>query len=273
MSMSEQAALLAAIVAYSDEDTPRLIYADWLDENGDPIRAEFIRLQVELERRSIPKVWTDDLRVKFRRFRELIVNYADEWAYDLGIPRTRATFRRGFIEEVVCTHDELPHPNNPALLREPVSALCVSRDLRLPTQPIPGLHILERLAAWPVPGRFRRLYLYDLFISRDALLTLLSSPAMANVRELDLSGNRLEADAIEAFIECPELPELHSVTVGRLELTPGQGQALARARNLPKLTQLRLSISTIPREAEDATPDPMAPVIAELRNRYSGVWY
>ncbi len=30
-------------------DTPRLIYADYLDENGDPERAEFIRLSNELE--------------------------------------------------------------------------------------------------------------------------------------------------------------------------------------------------------------------------------
>jgi uncharacterized protein (TIGR02996 family) len=84
--MSEQAALLAAIVAYPDEDTPRLIYADWLDENGEPARAEFIRLQVDLERSVIPKVWTNDVRMKFRRLRELIVTYADDWADDLGIP-------------------------------------------------------------------------------------------------------------------------------------------------------------------------------------------
>jgi uncharacterized protein (TIGR02996 family) len=37
-----------AILAHPDEDTPRLAYADWLDENGQPDRAEFIRVQVEL---------------------------------------------------------------------------------------------------------------------------------------------------------------------------------------------------------------------------------
>jgi uncharacterized protein (TIGR02996 family) len=39
-------ALLRAIAAQPDEDTPRLMYADWLDENGQPERAEFIRVQV-----------------------------------------------------------------------------------------------------------------------------------------------------------------------------------------------------------------------------------
>lgn len=43
-------ALLAAIIAHPAEDTPRLVYADWLDENGQHERAEFIRVQVELSR-------------------------------------------------------------------------------------------------------------------------------------------------------------------------------------------------------------------------------
>jgi uncharacterized protein (TIGR02996 family) len=42
------AAFLADIVAHPEEDAPRLIYADWLDEHGESDRAEFIRLQIEL---------------------------------------------------------------------------------------------------------------------------------------------------------------------------------------------------------------------------------
>src|SRR5438874_5119877 len=48
--MTDRDALLTAIIAEPDEDTPRLAYADWLDENGDPDRAEFIRAQIEAER-------------------------------------------------------------------------------------------------------------------------------------------------------------------------------------------------------------------------------
>ena len=32
------------ILANQDDDTPRLIFADWLEERGDP-RGEFIRVQ------------------------------------------------------------------------------------------------------------------------------------------------------------------------------------------------------------------------------------
>jgi uncharacterized protein (TIGR02996 family) len=45
-----QAAFLAAICAEPDDDAPRLIYADWLEEHGDLDRAEFIRAQCELAR-------------------------------------------------------------------------------------------------------------------------------------------------------------------------------------------------------------------------------
>src|SRR5688572_29596314 len=48
--MSDRAALYAAIVANPDEDTPRLAFADWLDEQGnkaDADRARLIRDQIE----------------------------------------------------------------------------------------------------------------------------------------------------------------------------------------------------------------------------------
>jgi uncharacterized protein (TIGR02996 family) len=41
---------LQAIFAAPDEDTDRLVYADWLEETGEPVwvdRAEFIRVQIE----------------------------------------------------------------------------------------------------------------------------------------------------------------------------------------------------------------------------------
>jgi uncharacterized protein (TIGR02996 family) len=41
---------IADICRHPEDDYPRLVCADWLDENGDPDRAEFIRLQIELAR-------------------------------------------------------------------------------------------------------------------------------------------------------------------------------------------------------------------------------
>jgi uncharacterized protein (TIGR02996 family) len=47
--MNEHAAFLDAIVRDPASQQPRLIYADWLDEQGDP-RGELIRVQCALER-------------------------------------------------------------------------------------------------------------------------------------------------------------------------------------------------------------------------------
>jgi uncharacterized protein (TIGR02996 family) len=47
--MSDRLAFLRAIRANPDDDTARLAFADWLDENDEPERAEFIRVQIELE--------------------------------------------------------------------------------------------------------------------------------------------------------------------------------------------------------------------------------
>lgn len=48
--MADHAGFLTDIIAHPDDDTPRLIYADWLDEQDKTARAEFIRVQCELAR-------------------------------------------------------------------------------------------------------------------------------------------------------------------------------------------------------------------------------
>ena len=46
--MSDEHGLLAACRADPDDDTPRIVYADWLNENNREIQAEFIRKQIRL---------------------------------------------------------------------------------------------------------------------------------------------------------------------------------------------------------------------------------
>ena len=48
--MSTEAALLRTIRESPDDDTARLVYADFVEEEGDPARGEFIRVQVGLAR-------------------------------------------------------------------------------------------------------------------------------------------------------------------------------------------------------------------------------
>lgn len=45
--MTDRETLMASIIANPADDAPRLVFADWLEEHGQPERAEFIRLQIE----------------------------------------------------------------------------------------------------------------------------------------------------------------------------------------------------------------------------------
>jgi uncharacterized protein (TIGR02996 family) len=87
--MTDAPALLAAIRAAPDDDAPRLVYADWLDEHGQPERAAFIRIQCELARTGDPA-----LR---RREAELLAEHHDAFAGHLAAPHLRFRFERGFV--------------------------------------------------------------------------------------------------------------------------------------------------------------------------------
>jgi len=60
--IGDREALIAAIAANPDEDTPRLVLADWLQENGEEDRAEFIRYQCEAWRLEESDPRTIELR-------------------------------------------------------------------------------------------------------------------------------------------------------------------------------------------------------------------
>lgn len=51
--MTDHDALLRAICEHPDDDTPRLVFADFLEENGDADRAAFVRAQIELARTPV----------------------------------------------------------------------------------------------------------------------------------------------------------------------------------------------------------------------------
>jgi uncharacterized protein (TIGR02996 family) len=95
--MTDEDALLAAILAHPDEDTPRLIYADWLDEHGHPERAEFIRLQCAPDADAAAKMRARELE-KSKRAEWLggLTLFPDPWAQG----RRDWVFCRGFPEHL-----------------------------------------------------------------------------------------------------------------------------------------------------------------------------
>lgn len=90
-------ALLAAICAAPDDDAPRLAYADWLTEHGDP-RGEFIVLQIARARGKVSadaKKQEDELlRVHRRRFFGNL---------DKHLKLSSVRFERGFVAKGALT--------------------------------------------------------------------------------------------------------------------------------------------------------------------------
>src|SRR4051812_33743754 len=102
----DAAAFVRAVCDAPDDDLPRLIFADWLDERGDP-RGEFIRLQV-----GRPRLPADDPRRRDWKAREdeLLRAHEEEWLGPLADVVSSYTFRRGFIDSVmVMTEAFLDH--------------------------------------------------------------------------------------------------------------------------------------------------------------------
>jgi uncharacterized protein (TIGR02996 family) len=64
-------ALLAAALAAPADDAPRLVYADWLEEQGDGDRAEFIRLQIRIAGMGLSNGGIRKAGPLFRRDRQL----------------------------------------------------------------------------------------------------------------------------------------------------------------------------------------------------------
>src|SRR5262249_30462797 len=99
VSMSLKAVFLEDILAAPDDDVPRLICADWLEDNGDPARAEFIRLQIDLSRMNANEPRHASVK---ERERELLNEHEGRWAQEVlrrGVMFVR--FARGFIEGAI----------------------------------------------------------------------------------------------------------------------------------------------------------------------------
>lgn len=130
--MTDRDALLAAVLAAPDDDLPRLVYADWLEETGQPAnaaRAAFVRLQVEAERHPAGSTERADL---LRRADEVFALYGAGWQAEL--PEwvtwrdTEVGYRRGFVEVVAATPRRLFRDGHELFAAAPIT------DVRLRAQ-------------------------------------------------------------------------------------------------------------------------------------------
>ncbi|MBA4186484.1 MAG: hypothetical protein C0467_00555 [Planctomycetaceae bacterium] len=220
--------LLAAVCADPDDNTARLAYADFLEGHGEPERAEFIRLQIELA--QLP-AW--DRKAKLLRFRErlLLVRHGEDWRKELpelgGVEWGK--FERGFVAEVIL---------------ESLKVATKRFDVILAASPVTGIQVnsLDGITAKPPePHRWLR----SLRLGGPAcavpgfIAQIVNSHWVATLTRFEVSGTVLATDlaVIAGANRLSQLQELH--------LTQGSSSdagiaAVAKSENLANLRVLKL---------------------------------
>jgi uncharacterized protein (TIGR02996 family) len=227
-----QSAFLRSILEQPEDDSPRLIYADWLDEEGDADRAEFIRAQIRLHTLSVD----DPAHAKLvERVQSLQQEHGMEWIRQLpAIPGIHwEIFDRGFISTARFDTPGLYFSH----ARQVFEAAPIS-ELRLHTF---YWDSAERLAQSSYLKQIRILDLEDgNRIGIKGVEALADSPHLNRLRELKLQGNALGSSAVRALANCPALSELRLLDLGRNDLYDEGAKALAQSHYLSNLNQLSL---------------------------------
>jgi uncharacterized protein (TIGR02996 family) len=240
--MSDQAALYAAILANPDEDTPRLLYADWLEENGQPKAAKYIRAACELSRldeddpslaafpTETPSFW-QDVEPEVAKYRALaaVALPRDHAKAELArLPKRKGfavggygapgdPFRRGFVERACFkTAADFVRQADAVFRAAPIRELVINNSMA---------GDLDQVAA---------------------------SRWFPQIRSLTLGGrdiSQLWAMRLREFCDSGNVGTLRSLTLGNAE--PGCLSVLANDKAWGGLRQL----SVARRELDDDAPD------------------
>lgn len=161
MTNPEYQSLLRAVLADPQDDTPRLVLADWLEENGHGPRAEFIRVQCQMAKRRAgpagpvpedsPWLAGDSAYQRLRRRkRELLEEWSSKWVYQLLGTRLVTdvdgatvyvemngpvalncyqTFRRGFVAAVTLSAEDWLRHADALTEQQPIEEVTLTTTL------------------------------------------------------------------------------------------------------------------------------------------------
>jgi uncharacterized protein (TIGR02996 family) len=286
--MSDHDALLGAICETPADDLPRLVYADWLEENGQPERAAFIRTEIDIYRRP---EW-DAERVRYEYAARLDRDWLGKRSWlngcgpgpGSGIRWIGVPFvRRGFPWGVRVTNQApLSDVWGKFADRWPVELVGLyassTEVLKLRRSPI-----LRRLTALafqggtffprvmtafandPAVGHLEELSFRNGSLSPSGLTALLESPLFVNLTALRVNdhGPRVALALLEGIEQSQPGPQLRTLELRSPQLGEDGFRLLAATRALSGVTLLNLQGNYINAARAEALAE--SPLFANVR--------
>jgi uncharacterized protein (TIGR02996 family) len=250
----ELLALLDVIKDNPDDDTPRLVLADWLDEQDDELdaeRAQFIRAHIREERERTSAGHDPAARSELLERWLGPVKALGLGGFERGLPKL-------FIEG-----PRFLQPEVPALLTtEPfafvqcvqftqlggarIAAVAAAKALRH----FPGLYLhptsafgpplAAKLLGSPNLSGLRVLVCCNINPGGLGLKALAANPALARLRKLSLFGNELEDRAIVLLANALHLTNLQTLDLNINRIGDRGAEALASSPHFANLRELDL---------------------------------
>jgi uncharacterized protein (TIGR02996 family) len=251
--MSDGKALLRAILDNPDDDAPRLIYADWLEEYSDPDRATFIRAQIELARLPPDHADRDRLvqieRSLWKSKRAAWTAWVPDWA--------RADrFRRGFLEEVRCDAADFIDSADQIRQQTPLQGVRLDRiDLLsvaiFRSRVLEGLRVVRLrgsvpagdwwlFAECPYMGWLTHLEVGASSAADGLVEALVGLDAFPALRGLSLNHYPLGDDVTIRLVNHAWSRRLKELNLGKNYITAGGARAIAESPYLEGLEHLNL---------------------------------
>lgn len=205
--MNHEQAFLQDILAHPDDDAPRLIFADWLEEQGDAnsvARAEFVRVQCALAAGKLPEQQQAELE---RREQQLLDEWDKEWVRPIRRLVYEWHFHRGFIDDVAMAPRKFFTYASRLFRRAPIQHLTLP-----PNSP-------------PLTGN---------------MVVLANNEHLRGLRSLNLSYHALRSQDVRAFVVSEHLTGLASLNLSHNRIGDAGIRALAGAPLLGQVGYLSL---------------------------------
>jgi uncharacterized protein (TIGR02996 family) len=262
--MNQEEAFLQAVLETPDDDTPRLVYADWLDDHGDA-RGTFIRLQCEIARlpeddprRAALMAQAMPLEEQIRK--SLRQKVRPEWARRIPawVLKEKHNFERGFLAGLTTTPGRFLQGAEALVRAVPLQHLKLNylREFLPKLLALPEIERLRTLdLSWSWMGNpgaaalagasrlrgLRALTLQACQLRCGSGVSLGTSPYLANLTHLNLRGNSLYDRGVEGLVRSKEVWALTDLDVGwHNKVGPRGATALATSPRLGRLVSLSI---------------------------------